>query len=155
MSPKKQPRVARQITRQLDELIANARVAPLPRKGWVAAIRQALGMSKTALARRLGSSRQNLDALEKNEINDTITLASLRKVAAALDCELQYMLVPQKPLGEMISEQAKRQASKKLNRVNQSQALEASTLEADTLTRAVNDLAVEYEVTRPTGLWND
>jgi hypothetical protein len=55
----------------------------------------------------------------------------------------------------MVAEQALRRASQKLGRINQSQALEASAIETDSLSRAVTDLANEIEVKRPADLWND
>lgn len=155
MNRKQPPRVARQKTRQMDEVLTSANVPSRPRVGWIAAIRQALGMSKTQLARRMGVARQSLDALESNEIKGTITLASMRNAADALGCDLQYVLIPRKPLKKMISEQARLRAGKKLARVNQSQALEASSIEAGPLSQAIIDLATEFEVTRPADLWND
>lgn len=155
MARKQSPRVARQITRQLDDMLAAVELPPVPRSGWIASIRQALGMSKTQLAKRIGVTRPSLDELESNEVKETITLASLRKVADALGCDLQYVLVPRKPLERQIAEQALKKASSRLGRVNQSQALEASALEAGSLSRAIKDLARELEVTRPSSLWND
>jgi len=55
----------------------------------------------------------------------------------------------------MIAEQALQKASKKLSRVNQSQALEASAIEKEALSRAIIDLAKEIEINRPADLWND
>jgi len=155
MSRKQQPRVARQITRQLDDVLAAANIPSRPRIGWIATLRQALGMSKTQLAKRIDIARQSLDDLESNEVRETITLARLRNAADALGCDLQYTLVPKKPLEKMITEQALKKASSKLRRVNQSQALEASAIEAASLSRAVTDLAKEIEVKRPADLWND
>ena len=155
MARKLQPRVARQITRQLDDILAAVHLPSRPRIGWIASVRQALGMSKTQLAKRIDITRPSLDELESNELKETITLASMRKVADALGCDVQYILVPRKPLEQMIAERAKKKASTKLGRVNQSQALEASALEAASLSGAVVDLAKEYEVNRPADLWND
>jgi predicted DNA-binding mobile mystery protein A len=155
MARKQQPRVARQKTRQLDEVLATVNVPSPPRIGWIASIRQALGMNKTQLAKRLNVARQSLDDLESNELKETITLASIRNVADVLGCDLQYVLVPRRPLEKMIAEQALQKASKKLGRVNQSQALEASAIEKESLSRAIADLAKEIEVKRPADLWND
>ena len=143
------------MTRQLDDTLGAVELPPVPRSGWTASIRQALGMSKTQLAKRIGITRPSLDELESNEVKKTITLASLHKVADALGCDLQYVLVPRKPLERQVAEQALKKARSKLGRVNQSQALEASALEADSLSKAITDLAKELEVTRPSGLWND
>ena len=155
MARKPQPRVARQKTRQLDDVLATAKIPSRPRIGWIASIRQALGMSKTQLAKRINVARQSLDDLESNELKETITLASMRNVADALGCDLKYVLVPRKPLEKLITEQALKRASKKLGRVNQSQALEASAIETESLSRAITDLAKEIEVKRPADLWND
>ena len=155
MARKLQPRVARQITRQLDDILAAVHLPSRPRIGWIASVRQALGMSKTQLAKRVDITRPSLDELESNELKETITLASMRKIADALGCDVQYILVPRKPLEQMIAERAMKKASTKLGRVNQSQALEASALEAASLSGAVVDLAKEYEVNRPADLWND
>jgi predicted DNA-binding mobile mystery protein A len=155
MARKQSPRVARQMTRQIDDMLAGLGLPPVPRSGWIASIRQALGMSKTQLAKRIGITRPSLDALESNEVGKTITLASLHKAADALGCDLQYVFMPRKSLDRQIAEQALKKASHRLARVNQSQALEASALDADSLSKAVTDLAKELEVTRPSDLWND
>lgn len=155
MARKQKPRVVRQKTRQLDDVLAAANLPSRPRSGWIAAIRQALGMSKTQLAKRLNIARQSLNSLESNELKGTITLTSLRNAADGLGCDLQYVLVPRKPLERMVADQALHRASKKLGRINQSQALEASAIETESFYRAVTDLAKEIEVKRPADLWND
>lgn len=155
MTRKTKPRLARQKTRQLDDELVVANIPSRPRSGWIAAVRQALGMSKTQLARRMNIVRQSLNDLESNELKGTITLASLRNAADGLGCDLQYVLVPRKPLQQMVADQALHRASKKLGRINQSQALEAAAIEAESFSRAVTDLATEIEILRPADLWND
>jgi predicted DNA-binding mobile mystery protein A len=96
----------------------------VPPRGWLRAIREALGMSGTQFARRLGLSWQSMDDIEKSEAAGTIGLATLRKAAAALDCTLVYALVPNRPLEEMVDKRAKAIAKKALGRVDQTMALE-------------------------------
>lgn len=139
----------------MDEVLHNVQVPLRPRGGWLSTIRQALGMTKTQLADRLGIARTGVNRLESNELKDSITIASLNKAAEALGCELQYVFVPRKPLKNMVWEQALRRAREKLARINQSQALEASAMESRSLSRAVTDLAKEIELRRPADLWND
>lgn len=139
----------------MDEVLHNVQVPLRPRGGWLSTIRQALGMTKTQLADRLGIARTGVNRLESNELKDSITIASLNKAAEALGCELQYVFVPRKPLENMVWEQALRRAREKLARINQSQALEASAMESRSLSRAVTDLAKEIELRRPADLWND
>jgi hypothetical protein len=79
----------------------------------------------------------------------------LKRAAQELGCELQYVLVPKVPLEKMIADQALRRAKKKLGRVNQSQALEASAMSADSMANTVADLARELELNRAKDLWDE
>ncbi len=155
MKPTKRSRVARQRTRQLGDVLANVQVPQRPRNGWIDAIREALGMTKTQLAKRMAIARPSLNRLESNEVKGAITLASLRNAADALGCDLQYVLVPRQPLEKIVAEQARRRANQKLGRINQSQALEASAIDTGSLSDAISDLAKELEIQRPTEIWND
>jgi hypothetical protein len=64
-------------------------------------------------------------------------------------------LIPRQPLEEMVADQALRRAERRLSRVNQSQALEASSMAATSLAVAIKDLAQEYQTQRPSDLWDD
>lgn len=155
MKTSQRSRVARQRTAQMDDILQDVQVPFRPRGGWLSTIRQALGMTKTQLANRLGIARTGVNRIETNELKGALTIASLTKAAEALGCDLQYVLVPRKALGEMVAEQAMKRARDKLGRINQSQALEASAMQSQSLSRAVVDLAKEIEVKRPADLWND
>ena len=78
----------------------SAGIATMPPRGWVRAIRDALGMTARQLAARMGKSHSTLLALEKGEVAGTVTIAGLRRAAEALDCTLHYVLVPKRPLAE-------------------------------------------------------
>ena len=97
----KKARLAADARAQLDarfrEFGPGKRYAP-PVRGWIKAIRDALGMSMEQLAERLKIKQPSLATLEKSEAKGTIELATLRRVAEALDCTLVYALVPNKPL---------------------------------------------------------
>src|SRR5271155_2214754 len=101
MYPMKKARLAAQSRAQLDsrfkELASGKGYAP-PVRGWIRAIREALGMSMEQLAERLKIKQPSLVALEQSEAKGSIELATLRRVAEALDCTLIYALVPHKPL---------------------------------------------------------
>lgn len=81
-------------------------------------------MSAAAFARRLGMSHAGVRKLENSEASDAITLASLRKLAAALDCELHYALVPRTSLKDMVQRQAETVARQRLQPIAHSMALE-------------------------------
>ena len=80
--------------KSLDSITTNIRPISRPAHGWLHAVRQALGLSRAALAAPLKVTPSAIQGYEQAEKNDTITLATLRRAAAALDCELVVALVP-------------------------------------------------------------
>jgi predicted DNA-binding mobile mystery protein A len=76
-------------------------------RGWIKAVRQALGMSTTQLARRLGVKQPSVVGLEQSEAKGSIELATLRRTAEALDCTLVYALIPNRPLETTVRERAR------------------------------------------------
>jgi predicted DNA-binding mobile mystery protein A len=114
----------KQLDRSLQPYRAAGKVSR-PTKGWIHAIRQALGVSSGELARRLGTSRQLPLQLEKSEAEDRITLKSLRAVANALHCELVYALVPRAgSLHQSVEDRVHAEAQKHALGVEHSMALE-------------------------------
>ena len=112
---------------QIDDQLATWKTAQLssrPRSGWARAIRESLGMTATAFARRLGMSHAGVRKLESAEASDVITLASLRKLAEALDCELQYALIPRTSLKQHVRDRAEVVARERLQPIAHSMAME-------------------------------
>ena len=103
----------------------------MPPKGWVRAIRDAIGMTGTQLARRLGMTAQAVVSLERSEANGKIQLDTLRRAAEAMDCVLVYALVPRSSLTEMVDHRARELALQALLRVSHSMALEDQTVDRD------------------------
>ncbi|MEM6896093.1 MAG: mobile mystery protein A [Pseudomonadota bacterium] len=100
----------------------------VPTKGWVRAIRDALGMSGAQLGKRLGVKAQSIADLEKSEIQGTIQLNTLRRAAAAMDCVVVYALVPRSTLVETVENRAREIARKELARISHTMDLEAQGL---------------------------
>ncbi|WP_460132652.1 helix-turn-helix domain-containing protein [Pseudomonas sp. S1_E04] len=98
--------------------------APVPPGGWLRSIRESLGRSLKAQAEMAGVSSVTLTKSERSEAEDRISLAQLRKLAAALDCELVYGLVPKKPLHEVIQDRAELMAKQEILGVTHSMSLE-------------------------------
>ena len=129
---------------QLDSALQLWRDAQLPARpagGWVRAIREALGMSATALGKRLGMSHVGVAKLERSEAEDTISLTSLRKLANALDCELQYALVPRVSLETKLQARAQQIARERIAPVAHSMSLEAQTVQASAMQKQIDLLA--------------
>jgi len=99
-----------------------------PVRGWIRAIRSGLGMSSAQLARRLGIKQPSVIALEQSEVKGSIELATLRRVAAALDCTLVYALVPNKPLESLVRDRARAFARRRLEPIEHSMLLEDQTV---------------------------
>jgi predicted DNA-binding mobile mystery protein A len=95
-----------------------------PPRGWVRAVREALGMSAAALAARLGTTAGAVTRLEQSEASDHIGLGTLRRAADALGCDLVYLLVPRRPLGEVVWERARELAQEQAAAVEQTMLLE-------------------------------
>jgi predicted DNA-binding mobile mystery protein A len=144
---------ATQIDRKLAPLRAiAASLRPSSAGGWIRALRQGLGLSASALGRRMHLAQQSVDQLEKNERAGAITLASLRRAAEALDAELFYAIIPRKPLRETIAERAKEVARKRVAPVAHSMQLEAQGLADNELQERITELALELE-RNPRELW--
>ncbi|MBI5938275.1 MAG: mobile mystery protein A [Betaproteobacteria bacterium] len=133
--------------RQLDKRLAvlgNSQALTRPPRGWVKAIREALGMTTAQLAKRMGVSQPRVVTLEKAEANGAITLESLERAARALDCRLVYALVPRQSLDELIEEQALRLARKRLAATSHTMSLEAQGVgkedESEQLKRLVRQI---------------
>ncbi len=96
-----------------------------PPKGWIRAIRDALGMSGVQLAFRLKVRPQTVEAIEKSEATDSIQLSTLRRAAEAMGCTLVYALVPNTSLADEVKQRARKIAIRDLQRVAHTMKLEA------------------------------
>ena len=126
---------------------------PLPHRGCIRAFRDALGMSSSELAARMGVIQQSISDLEGSEVHDTIKLETLRRAADALDCDLVYFLLPRTTLDEAVNVQAQRKAAKLLGSVAHHSRLEDQTVNDDDATVQLNELAAGFIDRR--GLWSE
>ena len=121
-----------------------------PVRGWIKAIREALGMTTTQLAKRLGIRQPSVVALEQSEVRGTIELATLRRVAEALDCTLVYALIPNKPLEATIRERARAFARRRWRPVEHSMLLEDQQFKRNDSEAELEDIIRE---TNPRRFW--
>jgi predicted DNA-binding mobile mystery protein A len=124
-----------------------------PPKGWVRAIRDALGMTGVQFAKRLGIRPQSVEALEKSEANGSIQLKTLRRAAEALDCTLVYALVPKTSLESAVRERAHKIAMRDLSRVAHTMKLEAQGTGDANLEARID--AYVRDVLKERDLWNE
>ena len=122
-----------------------------PPRGWIRAIRDALGMSALQLGTRLGVKQQSVLDVEKSEVSGTLQLKTLRKVAEALDCTLVYALVPNSSLEDAVQTRAREIARKELVRVGHTMDLEAQGLSQAERDAQIDDYVREH--LRERDLW--
>jgi predicted DNA-binding mobile mystery protein A len=130
---------------RLDERLTLYRAPALrqrpPKTGWIATIRNALGMTREQLGKRLGITAASVADIERSEQNDRIQLDTLRRAAAALDCELVCALVPRRSLSETVDARKDMLAEAAYARTAHSMALE-NQLEDDAPGRALKIKAI-------------
>jgi predicted DNA-binding mobile mystery protein A len=147
-------RLAAQSRSQLDERfreLGSAKRYTPPVRGWIKALREALGMSTAQLAKRLGIRQPSLVALEQSEAKGTIELATLRRVAEALDCTLVYALLPNKPLETTLRDRARAFARRRRAPVEHSMLLEDQKVTAKDAEARLDEIVRE---TNPRLFWD-
>jgi predicted DNA-binding mobile mystery protein A len=143
---------------QLDKRLNELRLftkAPRPSRGWIRAVREALGMTTAQLAKRMDVRQPRIVELEKAEASGNITMQSLERAADALGCQVVYALIPHKPLTTTLKERALQVAQHQLSSVEQTMRLEAQSVDDQeqrkrTLERLADDL-----LRRPARLWDE
>ena len=141
------------LDRQLPALQAAAStLRSRPAKGWIAAIRTALGMSSPALAKLLKVSQPTIHEYETGEVRGSITLETLRRVAEALDAELIVALVPRKPVAAALRARAEFIAREEMRAVINTMRLEDQEVEGEA-TREEYEKLVTSLLTNPRKLW--
>lgn len=124
-----------------------------PSKGWVKAIREALGMTTVQLARRLKIAQSSVVALERSEALGHIRLETLERAASALDCRLVYALVPNQPLEDQVNSRRRELTEKQLAAVEHTMALENQSVQ-DAEARERHLRAISDRVNSKT-LWDE
>jgi predicted DNA-binding mobile mystery protein A len=126
-----------------------------PHKGWIKAVREAFGMTTKQLGARLGVSQPRVVALEKAEMEETVTLASLRKAAGALECSLVYVFVPRESFQATLEDRARAVAMQLTAQVDRTMALEDQQLDAERRARVVEALTQRLLQEKARFLWDE
>jgi len=137
------------------ERLNQLKAVKTPHKGWIRAIRDALGMSGTQLAERLQVSRPRIPRLEQDELTGSVTLKTMRQTAEALDCVFVYALVPRTSLDDMIRTQAKKVAGTRLQRTSHTMLLEDQLISNSDQQREYDAMVDELVLEMPRDLWSE
>ncbi len=125
-----------------------------PAKGWIRAIRDAIGMTGSQLANRLNVNKQRVSRIEHDEKLGKVKIKTLRNVAEAMDCVFVYAFVPRGSLDQAVKRQAEKIAKKRMARSNQMMRLEKQELSDSEKARAMQTIIDEIVETMPKSLWD-
>ncbi len=138
----KSPR--RTARRRLDQRLVGLDLGQRPPRGWIRAIREALGMTTAELGQRMGLTQSRVSQIERSEELGSIRLDTLERAAQALNCQVRYVFVPNEPLEEMVQRQARLRAQAEVDAVTHTMALEDQVPEPEVLDALVKEMAERF-----------
>ena len=135
--------------------LTSLRSVSTPPKGWVRAIRNALGMTAKQLASRLGVAQQSVARIERDELSGSVTIKTMRHVAECLDCVFVCGFVPRSSLEATLRRQAQKLAAKRLAQASLTMTLEDQALSTKENEKVLSEMVDELVDTLPSNLWNE
>ena len=105
---------------KLREVMTETRI----RTGWVSYIRGAMSMSLAVLAKFSKLSTTTVYQIEQREKDGKVTLATMQKMAAAMDCEFVYAIVPKEELSTLLKKKAILKATRLIKKADVHMTLE-------------------------------
>jgi predicted DNA-binding mobile mystery protein A len=150
---KKRKLIREQIDVALQQF-APLRNSAIPTKGWIRAIRDAMGMTAKQLAGNLEVTQQAVARIEKGEVAGSVSIKTMRRVAEHLDCNFVYGFTPKTSLEDTVRARATQVEKKRLAQANQTMALEAQSLSKGENKRVLSEMIDELVDTMPSNLWD-
>jgi predicted DNA-binding mobile mystery protein A len=95
-----------------------------PSVGWIKTIREVLGMSARQLGQKTNVTPERIFKIESDELKSKLTMATLEKMAVALNCKFVYGFVPNSSLTQIIENAAEEKAKSQLQIVSHTMSLE-------------------------------
>lgn len=126
----------------------------MPTGGWIKAIREGLGLTLEELGNRVDLDRSRVYRIEQAEVNGNVKLSTLKKMAEGLGVKFVYGFVPEQDLEEIVRQQARKIAKKRLSRIDHSMKLERQGVSNEEQQEALNDLTDKILVEEPKNFWN-
>ena len=138
----------KQIERRLGELRGLAKAADI-RTGWIGYMRRAMCMTLGTLAGAAKLSQATVQQIEKREIFGKVTLATMRKIAASMDCEFIYAIVPKRELQDLLKSKAAMKAARIVREADVHMTLEDQKVSEDIkarIERVAEDLLAKGDI---------
>jgi predicted DNA-binding mobile mystery protein A len=111
-------------------------------------------MSLRQLGERAGITKASAAQMEQREAAGTITLASIQKLADAMEADLHYVILPRQGLEETVRRRAGFLARRLAKEVSDSMALEDQATSEDRLRELIEYHTGEY-LRNEGALWDD
>ena len=146
--------ILQQISSEIEKYnnISNMHV---PAKGWIKAIRTAIGMRSNQLASRLKVSQAQISKYEKEENQGAITIKTMKKIAKALQCKFYYGFIPEKSFEDIVHKQAEKVAKAYILKAGHNMMLEKQDLSKEEKKQLLNDFVEDIKENLPRTLWED
>jgi predicted DNA-binding mobile mystery protein A len=143
---------------QLDQKLKpflRTKMVLVPERGWINTIRTTLNMTMAQLGTKLSITRQGVRNMEESEANGTITINTLKEVAAAIELKFVYALVPKDgTIDDLIQIKAEKLARKIVLRTNQNMKLEDQGIGDEKISKTIKELANEIKREMRKSLWD-
>lgn len=137
------------------ETLAVLRKVSSPAKGWIHAIRFALGMSAVQLGKRLSITRQGVKDMEERESGGSISIKTLSEAAKALDMELVYGFIPiDKSIDDLIDRRSRELALEIAQRTSVTMQLEGQGISSERMQKAIRESSEQIKREMPKALWD-
>jgi predicted DNA-binding mobile mystery protein A len=125
------------------------------RRSWIKLIRKVFGMSTYQLASILNNNQSRVVRMEKDEVDQKITLETLNRVAEAMDMKFVYGFVPKTgTLEDIVERRARKLAIDRLKRIGHSMALEDQSLDKEENKKALENMVQKILVNEYKQIWN-
>ena len=149
------PIISSQYREKVNQASAQLQGMALPPEGWLCTVRNALGMSAAALARRLGKTRALVSNTEKAELEGGVTLKAMQSMAEAMNCRFVYAIVPNGNVEAILNSRAHEKARKLVDAGSKHMALEQQSLSQQQIAFEIERLAADMFKNPPADFWND
>ncbi|MCP3659536.1 MAG: mobile mystery protein A [Bacteroidetes bacterium] len=146
------------LLQQLDDKIKkfnNIKKYNIPKSGWIYNIRMAINMSLSQLGKKLKMTPQGIRELEQRELNKSITISSLEKIARALDMNFIYGFIPKEgSIKKKLDNRIKKKAIDIVSRTSRMMELEDQKNKQKRINSAIQEKIIEFNHKIPKHLWD-
>jgi predicted DNA-binding mobile mystery protein A len=127
----------------------------VPSIGWLRLIRECLGISMKQLGEKMGKTKQSVYALEKREVEKSVTLELLEQAAEAMDMNFVYGFVPKDgSLDALIERKAREMATRIVNRASHTMLLEDQGISNERIAMSIEERTILLKYEMPKSLWD-